>query len=112
MPYLPTSLSPGALRRAANRKVIDERRGSPRERGYSARWDTASKVFLANNPLCRRCEAAGLLVPATVTDHIRPHRGDSELFWDPGNLQPLCKPCHDRKTACEDGGFGRSREGG
>ncbi|NLU09739.1 MAG: HNH endonuclease [Tepidanaerobacter acetatoxydans] len=22
-----------------------------------------------------------------------------ELFYDAGNLQPLCKSCHDRKTA-------------
>nr|WP_292832122.1 HNH endonuclease signature motif containing protein [Mesorhizobium sp.] len=29
------------------------------------------------------------------------------LFWDRSNWQPLCKPCHDRKTATSDGGFGR-----
>ena len=23
------------------------------------------------------------------------------------NLTPLCKPCHSRKTASQDGGFGR-----
>jgi len=31
-----------------------------------------------------------------VADHITPHRGDEFLFWDAGNLQCLCKPCHDR----------------
>lgn len=25
------------------------------------------------------------------------------LFWDEANWQPLCKPCHDQKTAREDG---------
>ncbi|MFG1256325.1 HNH endonuclease signature motif containing protein [Xanthobacter flavus] len=30
-----------------------------------------------------------------VCDHVRPHRGDPALFWDEGNLQTLCKPCHD-----------------
>ena len=30
-----------------------------------------------------------------VADHIRPHRGDEELFWDRANLQCLCKSCHD-----------------
>lgn len=45
---------------------------------------------------------------ANVVDHIKPHRGDKVLFWDSANWQPLCKECHDRKTATEDGGFGRS----
>ena len=38
------------------------------------------------------------LTPATVVDHIIPHRGDKRLFWDEKNWQPLCKDCHDRKT--------------
>jgi 5-methylcytosine-specific restriction enzyme A len=44
---------------------------------------------------------------ATVADHITPHKGDPVLFWDPDNLQSLCAACHGRKTATEDGGFGR-----
>jgi 5-methylcytosine-specific restriction endonuclease McrA len=40
---------------------------------------------------------------AQVTDHIRPHKGNEELFYDQTNWQPLCKSCHDRKTALEDG---------
>lgn len=41
--------------------------------------------------------------PATVVDHIIPHRGDlsSAAFWDETNWQPLCKRHHDRKTARE-----------
>lgn len=30
-----------------------------------------------------------------VADHIKPHRGDPILFWDPDNLQCLWKPHHD-----------------
>ncbi|WP_315974057.1 HNH endonuclease signature motif containing protein [Paenibacillus melissococcoides] len=41
-----------------------------------------------------------------VVDHIKPHKGDYNLFWDPENHQPMNKRCHDRKTAKEDGGFG------
>jgi 5-methylcytosine-specific restriction endonuclease McrA len=37
----------------------------------------------------------GEIVPATVVDHIKPHRGDPELFWDASNHQALCKHCHD-----------------
>lgn len=29
-------------------------------------------------------------------------------MWDSANWQPLCKHCHDAKTAREDGGFGRA----
>jgi len=54
------------------------------------------------------CQQRGKLTPATVVDHITPHRGDWDLFWDSSNWQPLCKPDHDHKTATEDGGFGRS----
>jgi len=47
-------------------------------------------------------------------DHVRPHKGDPALFWDHGNWQPMCWPCHSRKTAKSDGGFGnpRAKEGG
>lgn len=37
----------------------------------------------------------GETVPADTVDHIRPHRGDPVLFWDYGNLQSVCKACHD-----------------
>jgi 5-methylcytosine-specific restriction protein A len=47
------------------------------------------------------CAAAGRLVPATVVDHVVPHRGNQRLFWDPANWAALCKPCHDAKTARE-----------
>ncbi|WP_338080605.1 HNH endonuclease signature motif containing protein [Cohnella luojiensis] len=50
---------------------------------------------------------AGRVVAATVVDHIKPHKGNKILFWDKNNWQPLCKQHHDRKTAIEDGGFGR-----
>ncbi len=49
-------------------------------------------------PLCANCLSKGILAPATVVDHIVPHRGDRALFWDENNWQALCKSCHDRKT--------------
>jgi len=48
---------------------------------------------------------------ARIVDHVIPHRGDQELFWDTSNWQPLCKRCHDVKTAGEDGGFGNRARG-
>jgi 5-methylcytosine-specific restriction protein A len=40
-------------------------------------------------------------------DHIRPHKGDRGLLYANENVQSLCESCHSRKTATEDGGFGR-----
>ena len=76
----------------------DALRGNAATRGYDARWREARKLFLHRNPLCQRCLKYGKVTPATVVDHIVPHRGDLLLFWDQENWQALCKPCHDQKT--------------
>lgn len=77
---------------------VDRMRGGAAERGYDGRWRKARAAFLRRNPLCVECMRKGVLTPATVVDHIIPHRGDKELFWNEENWQPLCKSCHDRKT--------------
>lgn len=89
------------------RREVDARRGTSTQRGYGYRWQQARRDFLAEFPLCSECEKAGRLTPATVVDHIDPHKGDESKFWNRGNWAPMCKPCHDRKTATEDGAFGR-----
>jgi len=60
------------------------------------------------HPLCVHCEERGRVAPAQEVDHIIAHRGDMTLFWDTNNWASLCKPCHSRKTALQDGGFGNS----
>lgn len=85
----------------------DKERGTAHQRGYTSRWQKYRITYLVRNPLCAECLKVDKVVPATVVDHIKPHKGDHKLFWDPKNQQSLCKPCHDRKTAKEDGGFGR-----
>jgi len=79
-------------------------RPSAAERGYDARWHKARKQYLRDHPVCVRC---GNL--ATDVDHVIPHRGDLNLFWDQGNWQALCGLCHRQKTAREDGAFGNPR---
>lgn len=80
-------------------------RESAHKRGYTSKWQKARATFLREHPLCAMHQALGRLVPASVVDHITPHRGDSVLFWDSGNWQALCKPCHDRhKQRLEKGG--------
>lgn len=83
-----------------------KRRGSARSRGYDSRWERARLVFLNHHPLCRECEKHGLVIAAREVDHIIPHKGDMDLFWDEENWQSLCHECHSVKTAREDGGFG------
>ena len=87
----------------------NQRRGSASERGYGHKWREYRLGFLRKNPLCVLCLAQNRTAAATVVDHKTPHRGDDTLFWDPKNHQAICKPCHDHKTATEDGGFGRPR---
>ncbi len=80
-----------------------EPRLSAHDRGYDHRWQQARLSFLADHPLCEceQCKANGLVVEATVVDHVIPHKGDRELFWDRSNWQAMAKPCHDRKTMKE-----------
>lgn len=63
----------------------------------TTRWKARRRAQLQAEPLCRMCRAAGRITPATVADHVKPHRGDPDLFWN-GELQSLCdaKPwrCH------------------
>lgn len=68
---------------------------------YGHQWRKARRAFLAAHQFCATCSKDGRLTPARIVDHIRPHKGDLGLFWDQGNWQPLCQPCHDRKTAIE-----------
>ncbi len=89
-------------------RVRDAKRGTRTERGYSNVWLKSAKTFLVQHPLCEECLRQGKTTPATEVDHIVPHKGDSKLFWNVENWQALCHECHSRKTATEDGGFGRA----
>ena len=83
------------------RNEYDFRRGSSAARGYDARWRRLRERILSEEPLCRICGRA----EAKHVDHIVPKaRGGTD---DRDNLQPLCHSCHSRKTAEEDGRWGR-----
>lgn len=60
--------------------------------------------MLTESPLCERCLIGDIVEPATVVHHRRPHRGDLVLFFDPENLEPICKPHHDSHGQLEDHG--------
>ena len=88
-------------RRKAYMASIDNRRGSAAERGYDGRWQKMRKAYLTEHPLCVECERTGRLVTATVVDHVIPHRGNKDLFYDVSNWQSLCTYHHNAKTLRE-----------
>lgn len=70
----------------------------------SKRWRKLRRTQLDQFPLCQMCAKHGRVEPATVVDHVDPHRGDMDKFWY-GKLQSLCKHCHDsHKKRLENGG--------
>ncbi|MBX3629324.1 MAG: HNH endonuclease [Nitrosomonas sp.] len=79
-------------------------RKSSAERGYGHKWQRARADFLTKNPLCADHQRLGRIVPATIVDHIVPHKGDLKLFWDRKNWQPLCKQCHDTHKQRQESG--------
>ena len=85
-----------------HKAIYPEEVRSASGRGYGSAWRKARKQFLHTHPLCVECQKEGRYVKATVVDHVVPHRGDADLFWDRSNWQPLCKQCHDRKTMTVD----------
>lgn len=77
----------------------DQSRKSAAARGYDHRWRKIRRAHLNKYPLCAECKRNGIVRLANEVDHIRPHRGNIDLFFDMDNLQSLCKSCHSSKTA-------------
>ena len=71
------------------------------------RWKDLRLAQLSKEPYCQCQHHVGQKVKANVVDHIKPHKGDSKLFWNPKNLQSMLKSCHDKyKQSQEKGGLG------
>lgn len=75
-------------------------------RGWYAlkRWrDLRLFVFDRDHYRCQcGCGVLGHGPGDLVADHIKAHRGDPVLFWNPANVQALLKPCHDRVKQAEE----------
>jgi hypothetical protein len=76
-------------------RVKGELRMSDLEHLYhTKRWQRVRARQLAESPLCKYCfEGRGLVTPATVCDHVTPHKNDLLNFWA-GPFQSLCANCH------------------
>lgn len=64
-------------------------RATAAQRGYGHAWRKCREGHLLKHPDCVRCGKI-----ASVVDHIVPHRGDQQKFWDENNRQSMCATCH------------------
>ena len=73
------------------------------------RWRMFSKRYKDSHPICKPCEAKGIITPTTVTDHIVRYVDNGPGF-NVNNLkdeyfQPMCDACHNSKSGKEAHGF-------
>ena len=106
IPLLKKSI-PTLGKRFGTRQEAERQRSAERDTGTeyrawyrSERWmRLRDEVLLEARFIC--CKTGTSLIgkpPAAnspVVDHIKPHRGDPDLFWDKANLQAVCKSWHD-----------------
>jgi 5-methylcytosine-specific restriction enzyme A len=62
------------------------------------RWQVLARDLFT----CQMCGKLEAQTSQLVADHKLPHRGNEGLFWDAGNIQCLCKPCHDGTKQSEE----------
>jgi 5-methylcytosine-specific restriction protein A len=86
----------------SKRKMYDKNRPSYYGWYDTARWKLVREKVLFAFPFCAMCAKLGGNSLSTIVDHIVPHKGNVELFWDLENLQGLCAHCHSVKTSKED----------
>ena len=62
----------------------------------TAFWLRRRRLQLLAHPLCKMCASRGAVTAACIVDHVVPHKGNWNLFAL-GELQLLCKHCHDSR---------------
>jgi 5-methylcytosine-specific restriction protein A len=98
-PRCPELITSGSYCTNHQRALWRQQNAERRDRSpYGAAWRRARARFLREHPDCAECKRQGHTTPATVVDHVRPHRGDPVLFWDETNWASSCKSHHDAKT--------------
>ena len=58
---------------------------------HSSVWRRIRAAKLALNPLCQRCEAKGLIVPAVLVHHCDENQQNNHE----NNLKSVCGSCHE-----------------
>lgn len=125
MPYAPKSLCvvtgcPNMVphgrcedHRLEARRESDRKRPSASARGYTYKWAQHARDYLRRHRECMSVECVQLpwwsRPAATDVDHLDGHGPNGPRGYDDTNLQALCHACHSKKTATQDGGFGRGK---
>ena len=91
---------PGEKTREARRKAREQRynhAGRPgRHKIYATKlWQSTSRQYREEHPLCESCLRAGIITAATLVHHKIEIADGGDLF-DPENLESLCQACHNR----------------
>lgn len=105
MPARPAVFRPS---NAPARTQLDAEADARRRERYETRrlygtqaWRKKARAQLQDEPLCRMCLAEDRIAAATVADHVEPHRGDPERFWNTP-LQSLCGRHHNSVKQAEE----------
>lgn len=87
-----------------SRKPWDHGGKTRQQRGYGRQHAKLREQLLRDEPLCRLCKQKNppRVTAATIADHIVSIAKGGAIH-DITNLQPLCRPCHDKKTLAEQG---------
>lgn len=83
---------------------------SRQSRGYGSAWTKIRKLVIERaKGLCEKCDREGRVAMGRDVDHVVSKAKAKRLGWSQAktdsvaNLQYLCKPCHDAKSAEETG---------
>src|ERR1700684_4342834 len=91
------------------RREYDRQRNQEEHRQIykSARWAKLRRMKIQANPCCELEDVCvrkhGHAMPSTVVDHIEGTKERPDLAYTWENLRAACKPCHDARTAREQG---------
>lgn len=108
MPTKPPTHRPGGRtpkgdRQERARAYQRTRKDKDTQRLYqSKRWAAVRQIVLLDYPACVYCLERGRVTPTAIVDHIKPHKGDLELFWAMDNLHGLCRSCHNSAKQREE----------
>lgn len=86
------------------------RESATRRLYWTADWRAIAREQLRIEPLCRMCRAEGHITPAVICDHVIPHRGNVDAFWN-NPRQSLCAPHHSGQKQAEERALGRQGGG-
>lgn len=68
---------------------------------HSKAWSDCRNAYIAQHPLCERCEAKGLIVPAEIVHHkihlTEDNYRDPSIALNFDNLESVCRDCHNKE---------------